>query len=60
MKKPDSFYHYGYDTRKPCDLCGKYPAKIDPRYGYNVCQEHFMINPVEFRERVDYKRRGGI
>ena len=36
----------GYDTDKPCDLCGETPGKIDPRVFFVVCRTHMHYTPA--------------
>lgn len=38
----------GYDTDKPCDVCGKVKNnKTEPRFGYVVCEDHYDVSPVD-------------
>jgi hypothetical protein len=43
-----SWDHFGYDTNKPCVVCGKNGSnKIEPRFGYAICKEHYNLTPIE-------------
>lgn len=42
----------GYDTDKPCDVCGEVPGKIDPRFFFVVCRSHMDLTPAEVSEAV--------
>lgn len=40
--------HFGYDSEKPCEICGKKEyTKSEPRFNYVVCEEHSTMSPVE-------------
>jgi hypothetical protein len=47
MEKDKDFESFGYDTDKPCEICGKKPAKLEPRFFYSVCKEHQYLTPIE-------------
>ena len=46
----------GYDTNTPCAVCGQINEnKIEPRFGYVVCKEHYHIPPTEVSEIKEKK-----
>lgn len=47
MKKDKDFESFGYETDKPCEICGEKPAKMEPRFLYIVCKEHQYLSPIE-------------
>lgn len=44
---------FGYDTDAACEICGRRPAKEEPRFFYAVCERHFMLTPVEVSNRKE-------
>lgn len=56
--KVSSFRVFGYETNKPCDVCGKGGNnRLEPRFGYSVCEEHYRLSPVEVSELKHKKVR---
>ena len=47
MKEEKDFELFGYDTDKPCEVCGEKPAKVEPRFFYSVCKEHQYLSPTQ-------------
>lgn len=45
--KDNDFESFGYDTDKPCEICGEKPAKIEPRFFYVVCKKHQYLTPIK-------------
>jgi hypothetical protein len=44
-----NFDKFGYENAAAiCKKCGKKPARIEPRFGYASCIEHFHLRPVDF------------
>lgn len=50
MKKSltdEEWNNFGYDSNESCDICGKTPAKVEPRFFYATCREHADIPPAD-------------
>lgn len=47
MEKDIDFKVFGYNSDKPCEICGEKPAKIEPRFSYVVCKEHQYLTPIQ-------------
>ena len=43
---------------KGCDICGKTPSEVEPRFGYHSCEEHSKLSPVEFSKLGDKTTEG--
>lgn len=51
---------FGYDSDKdPCDICGKTPTKLEPRFYYATCKEHASIPPAH-RDGHKNKQEGVV
>lgn len=47
--KERDFINFGYENPAAvCKICYKKPARIEPRFGYAACIEHFHLTPIEF------------
>lgn len=44
---PEDFERFGYPTKQGCDICGKKPAKLEPRFNYPSCIDHADVSPVD-------------
>lgn len=43
-----SWERFGYPVRQPCEVCKKVADnKLEPRFGYVICEEHHEMTPVE-------------
>ena len=43
----------GYDTERPCFVCGEVnDNKVEPRFGYVVCRNHYDSRPVDIHGPV--------
>lgn len=54
MTKEQQFKSSGYSSNTPCTKCGCTNTVIEPRFGYAVCIDHFLIPPskiTEFKEK---------
>lgn len=41
----------GYDSIYPCDVCGAVKNnKIEPRFLYVVCQDHYDVTPTHIKD----------
>ena len=38
--------NFGYPTILSCVVCDSRPCKVEPRFGYAVCEEHHKIAPA--------------
>jgi hypothetical protein len=53
-EKVKRFETFGYeDTERGCDICGRRPARMEPRFLYRVCIHHFHLPPTEIGEMID-------
>jgi hypothetical protein len=41
----------GYPTDEGCFICGKKPAKIEPRFGFIRCKEHSEVKHSEIENK---------
>jgi len=41
-----NFETFGYPTEEGCQICGKKPAKVEPRFNYIVCEKHAVLDPL--------------
>ncbi len=40
--------NFGYPSKKPCIVCGKFKNnQTEPRFGYTVCEDHQDVKPVD-------------
>ena len=46
------FEAFGYNTNKPCEICGEKLAKIEPRFSYAVCKEHQYLTPIQISNKI--------
>jgi len=47
----EDWKNFGYETNKPCDVCGKEgDNQMEPRFGYVVCEEHYKMTPLQVTE----------
>lgn len=44
------FKKFGCETEKACQICGKTPARLEPRFLYIVCAAHIHLNPLKVQE----------
>ena len=43
------FEKFGYENKAAmCKKCSRKPARIEPRFGYAACIEHFHLSPIDF------------
>lgn len=49
MKDKD-FINFGYESNQVCCVCGKTPARIEPRFNYSVCINHYKLSPIKISE----------
>jgi len=45
--REEKFEKAGYFTEDPCVVCGKRPAKLEPRFYYAFCIDHMDTPPAE-------------
>lgn len=50
------FKYFGYETQEPCQICGAKPAKMEPRFGYIVCEEHSKLTPIGVSDELEKKK----
>lgn len=44
-----NFEKFGHeDKAASCKKCGKKPARVEPRFGYASCIDHFHLKPTDF------------
>mgnify|MGYP001462561777 FL=1 len=56
MKSWESF---GYETTKPCDVCGtEGNNRTEPVYYYTVCKEHYHLTPIEVSIAITEREEG--
>ena len=49
-----NFERFGYETKQPCDVCGKEGLnRLEPRFYYAVCEEHYKLTPVQVGEMME-------
>jgi hypothetical protein len=42
--------NFGYDSDEACIICGMKPTKLEPRFCYSVCENHYKIKPVDVKK----------
>lgn len=48
-----SWENFGYPVKDPCVVCKKTgDNKLEPRFGYVICEEHHHIPPAELQNVV--------
>lgn len=50
MTNKERFETFGYSTNEGCEMCEKKPAKVEPRFGYTVCEDHCHLTPIQISE----------
>lgn len=42
-----TFEHFGFETGEPCCVCSSEPTRVEPRFGYCVCEDHYTLSPTD-------------
>ena len=53
MNKSEEFDNFGYKSDAKCVLCKSKDTRIESRFGYYVCIDHFNIPPIKIQEIVE-------
>lgn len=40
-----SWNNFGYPGQMPCCVCGASETKVEPRFGYAICRDHYLLSP---------------
>jgi len=48
-----AFENFGYDFYDPCVICGSTNSKLETRFYYAVCVNHFQLSPTEINNYKD-------
>lgn len=61
MTNAELFKAFGYNTKEGCIICGKTPAKVEPHFGYTICEEHCNTPPINiYDEQEKFKKDNKI
>ena len=52
MTTEEKFEIFGYKSDKKCAVCDEIDTRMEPRFGYYVCINHFEISPVNISRIV--------
>ena len=45
----EEFETFGYPSDKKCRICDSCDTRVEPRFHYTVCIDHFNFSPVELQ-----------
>lgn len=53
MEEKLEFHTFGDDTIEGCCICGEHPCKLEPRFGYSICKDHYHLPPSKVQEHLN-------